>query len=672
MRGLGIIWIFITLCLSGVCVRAQQACSTGFKVEGQVADASGAVIPDAAVTTPEGDATTTSASGTFTFWCLQYRPHSVTVRADGFADRTTSFSPTRNRTISLRISLDIAEVNTSVTVGADSGEESNALGSRTLGAAQISTLADDPDELLQQLQDLAAAGGGTPGAATITVDGFQAPTRLPPKSSIASIRINPDMFSGQYEQAPYLGGRIEIFTKPGADRIHGALVFADSDSSFNANDPYSVSGTPASRRRYGFDLSGPIRRDKSGFAMALEKRDINEFSVINAIGLDQDLNQVALHQSIATPQTLWTSFFRSDWQFGTKNVTTVSLNADVNDMENQGVGGLTFVSAGASGHISEYDLRLSNVFTMSPTTLNQTRIGYSWNRTDLNPNSTAPALQVAGYFVGGGATAQHSNNRERDLEVDDEFTMIRSKHTIGFGVQSYGSFVHNFDPDTFNGSYIFGGGTAPQLDAAGHPTGATITINALEQYRRAMANLPGGTPTSYQIGMGTALIPFSQWKMSLFSQDSIKVSPRITLLGALRYQFQTSPTSSGNFSPRLGISWALDAKSNWVLHARIGIFREPIPLAYTTEVYRLNGTRQTQATVYSPLFGNPLVPVPGSIAVGRINVFPHRLIQPSSLQTHIRIERKLPKGWHAMATLFWAENWGKYEAYEYQCTRSRE
>ncbi len=39
-----------------------------------------------------------------------------------------------------------------------------------------------------------------------------------------------------------------------------------------------------------------------------------------------------------------------------------------------------------------------------------------------------PALQVAGYFNGGGATSQNLNNRERDLEIDDD-VMITARQT---------------------------------------------------------------------------------------------------------------------------------------------------------------------------------------------------------------------------------------------------
>src|SRR6202041_1692292 len=150
-----------------------------------------------------------------------------------------------------------------------------------------------------------SAEGGDPSAAVITVDGFQNGSALPPKSSIAAIRVNPDLFSAQYQWPPFGGGVIEIVTKPGTAAFHGALFFTESDGIFNARDPFSVTATPAGKQRYGFELSGPIISRKSGFSLALEKRDIDEFNVVNAATLDANGNQTPMQQTIAAPQRLW-------------------------------------------------------------------------------------------------------------------------------------------------------------------------------------------------------------------------------------------------------------------------------------------------------------------------------------------------------------------------------
>lgn len=518
-------------------------------------------------------------------------------------------------------------------------------------------LPDDPDDLLRELQALAASAGGNPQSTLIVVDGFQNGSVMPPKSSIASIRVNPDIYSPEYKSPLWGGGRIEITTKAGADAFHGALFFADSNGIFNATDPFSVAATPASKQRYGFELSGPIVRKRADFALALEKRDINEFNVVNATVLNASDSEAPLQQTVSAPQRLWIGSARGDWQWREKDLATLSFSSNVNSLGNQGVGGLVLPEAGYDSLTSEYDLRLSNTQTLNANTLQQTRIGYTWRRTQQTPLSTAPALQVAGYFLGGGASAQNLNNRERDLEIDDEVMATRGKHDLKFGAQSLGIFIHDYDPNTFNGQYVFGGGSAPVLDANNNPTGQTTTISGLEQYRRALLNLAGGTPTTFQITTGTPLVPLSQWQLGLYAQDTIKLAARLTGTLGMRYQIQTTPDGFAGFDPRVGISWAPDKKSTWVIHLRAGLFTGSADASLATEVYRLNGIRQKETTVYSPNYSNPLTPVLGSIAVTTVNEFSPSFGQAPQVQFDAVVEHNFPHHLHAQASYNFGGLW---------------
>jgi hypothetical protein len=655
-----IVWIAVAaIAIIPLYTSAQQACPSGGRIEGTVSDPTGAVIPGAQIRTNGGKGVVSDSLGRYTISCAPIGSISVHAEMHDFEAKDLNVHVRANTTTRLDIQLAVSSVQQQVQVSADTNSDpGRGVGVTALGTHEIEQLADDPDDLARQLQALAASGGGMPGSAIITVDGFQNASALPPKSSIASITINPDMFSPQYEAAPYLGGRVEILTKPGIGTLHGALFFTDSDGSFNATDPFSVAGTPASKQRYGFQLSGPVISKRSGFSLALEKRGINEFNIVNAVTLDASGNPAPLQQTVSAPQHLWIGSARNDWQFTPNDVTTLSYSANVSDLGNQGVGGLTAQSAGYSSRIDEYDLRLFNVDAINPNLLHQTHLGYTWKRMQEAPNSTAASLQVAGYFTSGGNTAGSLNNRERDLEIDDDWMLTHKNHSVTIGAQSLGMFIHDYDPDTFNGAYVFGGGTAPELNANGTPTGQTITITGLEQYQRALLNQPGGTPTIYQVTTGNPLVPLTQWRLALYAGDNVKISPRLTVAGGLRYQLQTTPTSASNFSPRLSMSWALDKKSSWLIHARAGLFHAPNVPAFATNVYRLDGTRQVATTVYSPSYQSPLVPTSTSIQVANVNRFPSSLNQISSLQTHIGIDHSLPKGWHAAAVFYWAEEWG--------------
>lgn len=656
-----------TVLLHAVPSLTQQPCLTGIDIEGMVTDPSGAAIAGARIRTPDGTEVLSDATGGFRFTCIVGASVPLQVEANGFTPTTLTAAALAGSTTSVIARMVIATVAADVQVNANAAtalDTSNGAGTTTLNEDDIRQLPDDPDDLLQQLQLLASTGGGAATSANVVVDGFQNGSALPPKSSIASIRVNPDPISPEYEKPDSEGGRIEITTKPGASSLHGALFLTDSDGSFNATDPFSVTATPAGRRRYGFELSGPILAKKSGFALALEKRDIDEFNVVNALQLGSNGNLgtvdngVPLLETVPASQRLWIASGRSDVQWGAKDLATISYAANVNNRTNQGVGGLITSEAGYSSRVAEYDLRFSNTYTVNQNMLHETRIGYTWKRTEEAPNSSSPSLQVAGYFTSGGALAQNLNDRERDLEIDDDVMLVRGNHQIKIGAQSLGLFVHNYNPNTFNGAYVFGGGAAPELDNSGNPTGQAVTITPLEQYRRTLNNLPGGTPTTYQITSGNPLVRYTQWRLGLFAEDTIKLQPRLTVTTGLRYSFQTTPSTFVNFAPRLGLAWSPDNKSSWTLHVRAGTFNVSVDTADADQAYRLNGVRQSQTTVYSPSYTAPLAPVSGSVQMGTRWQFPHAYEQIPVGELAIGLEHDLPHHWHPNVWFTWYSAWG--------------
>jgi hypothetical protein len=636
-----------------------QTCVSGPRIGGSVFDPTGAAIVGALVQSGS-ISTTTNTTGHFDLQCLGAGSVLITASANGFAPESANVKLQAERNGHFDFHLKVARVETNVDVGSSEAvnlDPDRGVGAHVLTQGEIQQLSDDPDDFRRELQILAAANGGAPGQALITVDGFQNASALPPKASIARIVTAPDLFSAEYDRPPYAGGRVEIFTKPGADSLHGALFLTDSDSAFNATDPFSTIATPAGKRRYGFELGGPVVKTKSDFFLALEKRDINEFSIVNATTLDADGQASPLHQTVSSPQTLWIGSARADWQASKSDVVAVTFAANTNTLSNQGIGGLALAQSGYNSTVSEYDLRISNTQTISPSLLHETHAAWTWKDTTDAPLSTAPALNVAGYFLGGGSTVQGFNDRERNLEIDEDLLYAHGKHTWKFGAQSLGIFVHDVDPNEFNGAFMFGGSEVPVLDQNGVPTGQTTIVSGLEQYRRALLDLPGGTPTSFQITTGSALVPLAQWQLALYAEDTLKVNSRLTLSGGLRYALETSPASFANFTPRTGIAWALDRHGKTVLHLHAGLFSSVVPAAVAIEACRLNGERQKEAFIYFPSFAAPLVPTGQSIDVATIRSLPHVLAQAPSFQIGVGIKHDFPHHWHALANAYYGEGW---------------
>ncbi len=639
---------------------AQSACrlTRATALSGTVRDSTQALIPGASVSVDGGAPVLSGADGRFRLPCLPSGKHQLSVEAPGFepiARAVTTPSPG-----DVVLLLQPGSVSTNVTVNADEGvaPDPNGAGpTMRLEGQQLQSLADDPDDLLRELQQMAAAAGGNPANVTISVDGFGDSSKLPPKSSIAYIEVNPDLFSSEYREPPFGGGQVNVYTKPGKSAYHGALFTTNGSSWENARDPFSTSKGAVGKQRYGFEFTGPVRKQGSDFSLDLEHRSIDNVGVVNAVSLNGAGQTVPVLDTVETPQRLWVGQARLDWQLGAKNVLTATYSANVNNLQNVGVGGTNLRETGYSSEQAEHVLRFTNLTTFSPHLVHEARASLKWNIEDELPTSTLPQVQVAGSFTGGGSTLGAQRLFGFRTEFDEDAILTLKQHTLKFGFQDNNYDIHNRFTTNFNGTYIFGGGTAPVLDANNQPVAgqAPILITGFEQYRRATLHLSGGTPTAFSNVVGTPEVNFLQSRVAFFVQDSWKLPHGVLISGGLRYFFQTDPTTLSSVQPRLGILWSPGAKPKWTLYAHAGLFAGNVSSNEYAEVRREDGVQRITSTIYNPVYSDPFSA--GAIPIHSIRSFNPRMTAASWAAENIGASRQLPGGFNVSGDFFYGRIW---------------
>ena len=83
--------------------------------------------------------------------------------------------------------------------------------------------------------------GAGPGGDSIYIDGFSG-GQLPPEDAIHKIHINQNPFAPEYDKLGY--GRVEILTKPGANKFHGTGYYNFGDGVWNSRNPYAAEEAP--------------------------------------------------------------------------------------------------------------------------------------------------------------------------------------------------------------------------------------------------------------------------------------------------------------------------------------------------------------------------------------------------------------------------------------------
>ena len=285
---------------------------------------------------------------------------------------------------------------------------------------------------------------------------------------IREIRINQNPYSAQYDTLGY--GRIEIFTKPGTDKLHGDVWMQGNDSAFNAANPFVNEKPQYHSYYYQGDVNGPINKKASFFTGFYGENAVNE-AIVNAEILDGSLQQQSFTQSISSPMNNLNLAPRLDLQLG--KVQTISLRYQLQRMTqtNSGVGQFALASQGLNIENTEQVLQFSDTQAYGAKVVNETRFQYIRDRNNQTPVSTAPAVAVQGGFTGGGNSAGVVHDNQDHYELQDYLQMEEGKHDLNMGTRLRAVRDSNYATSNFNGQFTFASLNAYQITEQGIQSG---------------------------------------------------------------------------------------------------------------------------------------------------------------------------------------------------------
>ncbi len=674
IKNIQIAFLIILICVSAIFSQQSQE-----SLRGQVSDSFGGAITGITVTAVNDKGieftTTTNQQGEYIFASLPAGKYKIKINVAGFSDyenANVEIKPTQNAPIDIILTVanatEMVEVMDETAVGTDPDANGDSM---VLKGEELEALPDDPEELVESIQALTGASTGIEQTSQIRIDGFSG-GRIPPKNAIREIRINNNPFSAEFDRPGY--GRVEILTKPGTNKLRGQGFFNFNDESLNSRSPFAVVRAPYQIRSYGGNLSGQIIPKKSSFFFDYDRREVDDNRDITAFVLDSSLNQIAFNQTILNPTRRTSLSPRIDWQLNDFNTIIARYTFEQSNRENDGIGNLNLPSRAYETKTSRHTVQLTETAVINKNIINETRFQFIRDRRNQEGGSFDPAIRVLDAFMGGGAQVGMSYNYENRFELQNFTSWTIGQHSFKAGAMLRLAQIDNSSEQNFTGTYTFGGGTVPLLDANNQivrdANGNTLTtsITSLERYRRTLLfqkiglspteiRTRGGGATQFSISGGNPVIKYSQTNVSPFVQDDWRVKPNLTLSFGLRYDWQSDIKSKFNFAPRAGIAWSPVAKKGekqkTVIRGGIGLFYNPFNESLLSQSLRYNGVNQQQYVITTSnstginfLNSFPNAPTIEQIAsfstLQTIRQMDENLSTPYTIQSSVTYERQLP------------------------------
>jgi hypothetical protein len=451
------------------------------------------------------------------------------------------------------------------------------------------------------LTALAGPSAG-PNGGQIYVDGFTG-GQLPPKSSIREIRINQNPFSAEFDRLGY--GRVQIFTKPGTDKLHGFFNLSGNTSGFNSGNPLlnaniSPGQTPITQPPYHTifmfgNITGPLASNAS-FNIGGSHRSIQDNSIVNATVLPSVGNCAAGQTSCSfqfanpTPNVRNDISPRLDLQLGEKNTLMTRFRYEQSDRSNQGIGNLSLPNTGYDTSSSEITLQMTDTQVVSSRIINETRFEYERDQSSQTPHSKAPSIIVQGNFTDGGSNSGTNSDNQTHFELHNYTSIQLQKHFIRFGGRLRSTRDAQTSDAGSNGSFTYNCLLTAECPTAANPADVSSYENQ-QASQFSITNILNPSVNATMVDLG------------VYAEDDWKPMPNLTLSYGIRYETQNRIGDHHDIAPRLSFAYGVGRGKNapkTVIRGGFGIFYDRYQLDNILTTVQLNGKNQVQTILARP------------------------------------------------------------------------